>query len=226
MSKQRHSSPPQKTTKYQENHPMQILCQIFPAQNLCLTNKSLIKKIPWLKENHPCSSFNNIHYMSNQYFKSALRLKTQSLTNPVLTQAYDDHIQNLAYESILVHNRLTCKGLLLWLFPFCKSKSGFYALIFAVVFLFPLASMVMQSSITSVFRQRAERGRYLRHGLRFGSSSRFVPGRLSRTLLSGHRLDRLRSLPRVAVRAPRIALVSSLSLSFFLSMLVNVTLRI
>ncbi|XP_027936083.1 uncharacterized protein LOC114191105 [Vigna unguiculata] len=106
-----------------------------------------------------------------------------------------------------LHSRLTRKGLLLWLFPFSKSKSGLYALIIAVVFLFAFASMVMQNSITSVFRQRAERNRYRLEGLRFGTTLRFVPGRVSQGFLSGNGLDRIRSQPRPAVRPPRIALI-------------------
>ncbi|KAK7391494.1 hypothetical protein VNO78_19910 [Psophocarpus tetragonolobus] len=106
-----------------------------------------------------------------------------------------------------LHNRLTRKGLLLWLFPFSKSKSGFYALIIAVVFLFALASMVMQSSITSVFRQRAERSKFFREGLQFGGALRFVPGRVSQRFLAGDGLDEVRSQPRIGVRSPRIALI-------------------
>ncbi|WJX13919.1 hypothetical protein P8452_04253 [Trifolium repens] len=105
-----------------------------------------------------------------------------------------------------LHNRFTRKGLLS-LFPFFKGKSGFYAFIFAVVFLFALASMVMQSSITSVFRQHNERARDLRHDLKFGTSLKFVPGKVSQRFLSGDGLDRLRSQPRIGVRAPRIALI-------------------
>jgi hypothetical protein len=113
-----------------------------------------------------------------------------------------------------LHNRFTRKGLLS-LFPFFKGKSGFYALIFAVVFLFALASMVMQSSITSVFRQHNERNRDLRDDLKFGSSLKFVPGKVSQRFLSGDGLDRLRSQPRIGVRAPRIALVSSVNFLLF-----------
>lgn len=112
-----------------------------------------------------------------------------------------------------LHNRFTRKGLLS-LFPFFKSKSGFYALIIVVVFLFALASMVMQSSITSVFRQSNDRSRYFREGLKFGSTLKFVPGRVSQRFLSGDGLDRLRSQPRIGVRAPRIALVSSVNFLF------------
>ncbi|XP_027364871.1 uncharacterized protein LOC113871967 isoform X2 [Abrus precatorius] len=105
-----------------------------------------------------------------------------------------------------VHSRFNRKGFLS-LFPFFKAKSGFYAMLIAVVFLFALASMVMQNSITSVFRQRSERGRYLRQGLKFGTTLKFVPGKASQRFLSGHGLDRLRSQPRIGIRAPRIALI-------------------
>ncbi|XP_052725642.1 uncharacterized protein LOC128194321 isoform X2 [Vigna angularis] len=67
--------------------------------------------------------------------------------------------------------------------------------------------MVMQNSITFVFRQRAERGRYRLEGLRFGTTLRFVPGRVSQGFLSGNRLDRIRSQPRLGVRPPRITLI-------------------
>ncbi|MED6108876.1 hypothetical protein PIB30_028339 [Stylosanthes scabra] len=111
-----------------------------------------------------------------------------------------------------LHNRFTRKGLL-WLFPFFKGKSAFYGMIIAVVFLFALASMVMQNSITSVFRQRGERVRYLREGMKFGSTLKFVPGRLSHRFLAGDGLDRVRSQARIGVRAPRIALSVGLIVS-------------
>lgn len=75
--------------------------------------------------------------------------------------------------------------------------------------------MVMQSSITSVFRQRNERGRNLREGLEFGSTLKFVPGKVSQRFLSWDALDRLRFQPRIGVRAPRIALVSFLNFLLF-----------
>ncbi|OIV90590.1 hypothetical protein TanjilG_01671 [Lupinus angustifolius] len=106
-----------------------------------------------------------------------------------------------------LHNRFTRKGLL-WLFPlfFFKGKSRFYALIIAVLFLFALASMVMQSSIASVW-QRSENGRNLREGLKFGSTLKFVPGRVLKRFLDRNGLDRVRSQPRIGVRAPRIAII-------------------
>ncbi|XP_041022007.1 uncharacterized protein LOC121263265 isoform X2 [Juglans microcarpa x Juglans regia] len=96
------------------------------------------------------------------------------------------------------HSRFNRKGLL-WL----KGKSAFYSVVILAVFLFAMASMVLQSSITSVFRQGSERGRSLREGLRFGSTLKFVPAMVSRR----DGLDPLRSKPRVGVRAPRLALI-------------------
>lgn len=93
-----------------------------------------------------------------------------------------------------------------------KGKSAFYSVVIFAVFLFAMASMVLQSSITSVFRPSSERGKALSAGLRFGSTLKFVPYRTSRT----DGLDSLRSEPRLTIRAPRLAVVSSaLSLSFF-----------
>lgn len=104
------------------------------------------------------------------------------------------------------HTRVNRKGLL-WLFPF-RGKSGFYVMIFFAVMLFASASMVLQSSITSVFRQGNERVRHFRKGLKFGSTLKFVPGRVSRSFVLRDGLDRVRSQPRIGVRGPRLALVS------------------
>ncbi|KAF5467003.1 hypothetical protein F2P56_016877 [Juglans regia] len=96
------------------------------------------------------------------------------------------------------YSRFNRKGLLS-----LKGKSAFYSVVILAVFLFAMASMVLQSSITSVFRQGSERGRSLREGLRFGSTLKFVPAMVSRR----DRLDPLRSKPRIGVRAPRLALI-------------------
>ncbi|XP_042951444.1 uncharacterized protein LOC122287658 isoform X2 [Carya illinoinensis] len=96
------------------------------------------------------------------------------------------------------HSRFNRKGLL-WL----KGKSAFYSVVILAVFLFAMASMMLQSSITSVFRQGGERGRSLREGLRFGSTLKFVPAMVSRR----DGLDPLRSKPRIGLRAPRLALI-------------------
>ncbi|KAJ7974974.1 Glycosyl transferase, family 1 [Quillaja saponaria] len=103
------------------------------------------------------------------------------------------------------YSRFNRRGLV-WLFPF-KGKSGVYVMIIFVVFLFAMASMVLQSSITSVFRQGSERGRLFRQGLKFGSNLKFVPGRISRRFLLGDGLDRVRLQTRIGVRAPRLALI-------------------
>ncbi|KAF3434117.1 hypothetical protein FNV43_RR25220 [Rhamnella rubrinervis] len=103
------------------------------------------------------------------------------------------------------HSRSNRKGLL-WLFPF-KGKSALYLVIMSAVFLFAMASMVLQSSITSVFRQGSERGRLLREGLKFGSTLRFVPGRVSRRIMEGGGLDRVRNQASIGVRPPRLALI-------------------
>lgn len=110
------------------------------------------------------------------------------------------------------HSRSNRKGLL-WLFPF-KGKSALYLVIMFAVFLFATASMVLQSSITSVFRQGSERGRLLREGLKFGSTLRFVPGRISRRIMEGDGLDRIRNQARIGVRPPRLALVSVTKFGF------------
>lgn len=81
--------------------------------------------------------------------------------------------------------------------------------------------MVLQSSITSVFSKSGDRGRSLRDGLRFGSTLKFVPARVSR----GDGLDLLRSEPRIGVRAPRLALVSSV-LNFGFDLYLNLRLFI
>lgn len=103
-------------------------------------------------------------------------------------------------------NRFHRKGFL-WLFPL-KGKSTFYFMIIFAVFLFAMASMVLQSSITSVFRQGSDKARLLREGLKLGSTLRFVPRRIARRLEEGNGLDRLRNETRTALRAPRLALVS------------------
>ena len=98
--------------------------------------------------------------------------------------------------------------------PWLKGKkSVFYFLVFLAVFLYAMSSMVLQSSITAVFRQGSDRGgrRLNREGLRIGSTLKFLPPRVSRS----DGLDSLRSEPRIGVRAPRLALVSFFFGSFF-----------
>lgn len=90
--------------------------------------------------------------------------------------------------------------------PWLKGKkSVFYFLVLLAVFLYAMSSMVLQSSITAVFRQGSDRGgrRSNREGLRIGSTLKFLPPRVSRS----DGLDSLRSEPRIGVRAPRLALI-------------------
>ncbi|KAK4435883.1 hypothetical protein Salat_0751900 [Sesamum alatum] len=89
-------------------------------------------------------------------------------------------------------------------------KSWFYLCIFMVIFTFAFASMVLQSSIMSVFRQGVggERMRWrwsVKEGLELGSSLEFVPG--WRLQLNASRLNWLISQPRIGVRPPRISLI-------------------
>ena len=98
--------------------------------------------------------------------------------------------------------------------PWLKGKkSVFYFLVLLAVFLYAMSSMVLQSSITAVFRQGSDRGGRgsNREGLRIGSTLKFLPPRVSRS----DGLDSLRSEPRIGVRAPRLALVSFFFGSFF-----------
>ncbi|GAB4836335.1 hypothetical protein Ancab_001250 [Ancistrocladus abbreviatus] len=91
-----------------------------------------------------------------------------------------------------------------------RGRSMIYFLILLAVFGFALATMVLQSSVTSmVFRQGNEGGGgrrgWISEGLKFGSSLKFVASR--RFFDEEGRLDRLRKVARVAVRPPRLALV-------------------
>lgn len=112
------------------------------------------------------------------------------------------------------HTRFYRKGWL-GLFPF-KGKSAFYSVLIFVVFGFAVATMVLQSSMTLVFRQGSERGWLLREGLKFGSTLRFVPGRLSQRFVQSDGLDGARKDPRIGVRPPRLALVSVIGLLLLL----------
>lgn len=105
------------------------------------------------------------------------------------------------------HNRSLSRKLF-W-FPI-KERSWFYLCIILVIFVFALASMVLQSSIISVLRQGgggSDRGNWLwfvRDDLKLGSSLHFVPRRRFELL---HGLDSLRNHTRIGIRPPRIALV-------------------
>ncbi|KAL3838248.1 hypothetical protein ACJIZ3_022839 [Penstemon smallii] len=103
------------------------------------------------------------------------------------------------------HHHHHNKRKLSFLFHFVGKKSRLYLGIFLVIFTFALASMVLQSSIMSVFRQ-GDRMRWPWSGLKLGSSLEFVPRR-QRLELNGSRLEWLRSQPRIGIRPPRICLI-------------------
>uniref|UniRef100_A0A7N0SVT9 Glycosyl transferase family 1 domain-containing protein n=1 Tax=Kalanchoe fedtschenkoi TaxID=63787 RepID=A0A7N0SVT9_KALFE len=90
-----------------------------------------------------------------------------------------------------------------------SGRSLLYCAIFLAVFAFVFASVVMQSSITSVFRAGTERKvTSVREGLTLGSSLKFEPSRaLIRRFEERGGLDRLRREARIGVRPPRIALI-------------------
>ncbi|XP_060182688.1 uncharacterized protein LOC132612607 isoform X2 [Lycium barbarum] len=89
-----------------------------------------------------------------------------------------------------------------------QRRSCLYLCIFLVIFVFALASMVLQSSIMSVFRQggdeRARSKWSVRDDLKLGSSLEFV---IPKRFQLGNGLDLLRNQPRIGVRPPRIAIV-------------------
>ncbi|CAN4126505.1 unnamed protein product [Withania somnifera] len=89
---------------------------------------------------------------------------------------------------------------------FCFRGKWLYLFIFLVIFVFALASMVLQSSMMSVFGQseNAHLRWSVRDDLKLGSSLEFVqPTRFQ----LGNGLDLIRNQPRIGVRPPRIAVV-------------------
>lgn len=92
------------------------------------------------------------------------------------------------------------------LFPF-RCRSLLYCCVLFAVFAFAMASMVLQTSIMSVFRQGNESGRAVRTGLKFGSSLEFVPWRIEKRMELGGGIEWLRNQPRVVVRPPKLAII-------------------
>ncbi|CAL5363416.1 unnamed protein product [Camellia sinensis] len=133
-------------------------------------------------------------------FKRNPNPSTTTSSNRAKTASSADRQWRAGHGRSHHHGRSAARRFLL--FPFRGSSLFYFCLLFAV-FAFALASMVLQSSIASVFRTGTERGRSVREGLKFGSSLKFVPWRVRR----GLGLDRLRSELRIGVRPPRIALI-------------------
>lgn len=103
------------------------------------------------------------------------------------------------------HHRSVLRKFLLY--PF-RCRSFLYCCVLFAVFAFAMASMVLQTSIMSVFGQGNERGRAVRSGLKFGSSLEFVPWRIAKRIELRGGIDWLRNQPRVVVRPPKLAIVS------------------
>lgn len=123
-----------------------------------------------------------------------------------------DSLDHAASRSRSHQSRINRKGLLWWI-P-ARGQTLFYFVVVFAVFGFVTGSMLLQSSI-SLMSSGSEKERWLMERIKFGSSLKFVPGRISRRLVEGDGLDELRKKDRVGVRAPRLALVSSSS--FFIS---------
>lgn len=123
-----------------------------------------------------------------------------------------DSLDHAASRSRSHQSRINRKGLLWWI-P-ARGQTLFYFVVVFAVFGFVTGSMLLQSSI-SLMSSGSEKERWLMERIKFGSSLKFVPGRISRRLVEGDGLDELRKMDRIGVRAPRLALVSSSS--FFIS---------
>lgn len=155
----------------------------------------------------PAAAFGSIRdrfpFKRNNSYSSTADLPRSAKTTPTAHKTSRSHFH---------HKRR------LSLYPF-KGKSRLYFCILMVIFMFPLASMVLQSSIMAGFRHGVggDRMRWrwsVKEGLELGSSLAFVPQR--RLELNGSRLDWLRSQPRIGVRPPRIGLVSDCLFTFSL----------
>ncbi|KAJ4979255.1 hypothetical protein NE237_010035 [Protea cynaroides] len=88
-----------------------------------------------------------------------------------------------------------------------KGTYLFYGAVVFAVILFIVASIVLQSSITSILRPGRDSSRSVRLGLKFGSSLKFIPHRLLRRFTNRGGLDLLRKDNRIAVRFPRLAVI-------------------
>lgn len=75
---------------------------------------------------------------------------------------------------------------------------------------FVVSSLLLQNSITWQGKN-AKGGGHVGSRIGLGSTLKYVPGRVARTLIEGEGLDPLRSEVRIGVRPPRLALVSFLN---------------
>ncbi|KAF6134355.1 hypothetical protein GIB67_005747 [Kingdonia uniflora] len=118
-------------------------------------------------------------------------------------ESHKDHDEKLDrhWRGRLHHNRPNRKG-----FSF-KGTYLFYGAVVFAVLVFVVASVLLQSTMTSVFRQGRESGKALREGLKMGGSLRFVPVGLLRRFGNESGVGRLRLENRVGIRAPRLAII-------------------
>ncbi|KAA0057129.1 hypothetical protein IC582_005752 [Cucumis melo] len=116
-----------------------------------------------------------------------------------------DSLDHAASRSRSHQTRINRKGLLSWI-P-ARGQTLFYFLVVFAVFGFFTGSMLLQSSISLLSSHGSQRERWLMERIKFGSSLKFVPGRISRRLVEGDGLEEVRKKDRVGVRAPRLALI-------------------
>ncbi|KAL5709702.1 hypothetical protein ACHQM5_020360 [Ranunculus cassubicifolius] len=88
-----------------------------------------------------------------------------------------------------------------------RGKYLFYFVIVFAIIAFVAASMLLQSSMTSVFRRGSEKRGVIRDGLKYGGSLRFHPVRILDRFAKKGGLDRSRMEHKVALRNPRLAIV-------------------
>lgn len=98
---------------------------------------------------------------------------------------------------------LNRKGVLSWLKP--RGNWLLYFLVAFTVCAFVMSSVLLQDSIA--WQGSARGGGGARRRIGFGSSLKYVPGGVARTLIEGEGLDSLRSGVRIGVRPPRLALI-------------------
>ncbi|XP_023550213.1 uncharacterized protein LOC111808462 isoform X1 [Cucurbita pepo subsp. pepo] len=116
-----------------------------------------------------------------------------------------DSLDHAACRSRSHQCRINRKGLFWWL-P-ARGQTLFYSVVIFAVFGFVTGTMLLQNSISLTSRSGSEKERWLMERIKFGSSLKFVPGRISRRLVEGDGLDEVRKEDRHGVRAPRLALI-------------------
>ncbi|KAK6775254.1 hypothetical protein RDI58_026255 [Solanum bulbocastanum] len=155
-------------------------------------------------DNNAISSGGGFHSIRDRFrFKRNSQRPTETVTLPSSSSSPDRQWKTPARSHHHHHHNRSFSRKLIF---FCFRGKWLYLCIFLVIFVFALASMVLQSSIMSVFRQN-ERARWrwpVRDDLKLGSSLKFVQ---PRRFQLGNGLDLVRNQSRIGVRPPRIALV-------------------